>query len=206
MCSEFAEEHGEIVALQYLPQPQLLVMGFDMGKVHIYHCPESIRDTITSNMKQYCAHLIDVSSLYSIRCLLSPSGGSLEVWCGTDCSAVEVWSFQLRPGMKWVAGMVDKEELIIPIHLPSASRNITVKQMQLNYDSTCVVALLHQPGSHLSSLTFIDVASKTILQSVNCGRVSGVCVCVCVCVRACVRACMRACVCKCMQVCTCVCV
>ena len=187
VCSEFTEEHGEVIAMQYLSQPKLLVMGFDRGKVHIYSCPESIRDTLTSSKRQYCSQLVDSSSLYSIQCLpLSSSlGDTMEVWCGTDSSTVEVWCYKLRPDMEWVNGTVKREESVIPICLPSASRHVTIKQMEVNNNSTYIVALLHQPGSQLSSLAFISVMSKTVVKYIRCGRISGVfnlwtlCICTC---------------------------
>ena len=188
ICSEFTGEHGEIVAMHYLDVPQLLVMGFHRGKVHVYSCPGGIRDSLLSDQKPYCTQLRIAASLHSLHCHLSPSdtftassGSVVEVWCGTGSSSVEVWAYTLTPSIHWVPGHVmEREETLISVcgQLVTAqsSKKFSIKQMCANSDTSCVVALLHQPGSRAGSLALIDAASKSLLRCLSCSTIPGVCV------------------------------
>ena len=192
-CSEFTGKHGGIVAMHYLHIPKLLVMGFDCGKVHVYSCQGSIQDSLTSQQDHYCSHLKDGATLRSLLCCLTPSTTSsgssssvMEVWCGTCSSSVVVWEYSLTPSLCWIRDdHVDRIESVIPVCSEAhvLSKMFTTKELKLSADLSCVVALLHQPGSHVSSLALIDVSTKSLLRCLTC-NISGVCahVCVCVCV------------------------
>ena len=173
MCSRGEEHHGEIVGLYYHTPSKLLVVGFagetgiSCGRVHIHKCTQDIRSGLTSQWRRYCCRLTDDLPLYVLECV-STSDSALEVWCGSNSSNVEVWTFPVRSDVMWTADTVEKESTTIKTTQSTSGRDMTVKQMKLCYDSTMMIVLLYQPNSRDHAITFIDVKSKKALKSVPC--------------------------------------
>ena len=186
-CSQSTGGHGDIVAMHSLLNPQLLVMGFSSGKVHVYNCQGGIQDSLVDCQDHYCSHLSNDTSLHSLLCILVPSspssgdsGGStdvMEVWCGTSSSSVVIWEYSLTSNLRWVRGdHIERTESVVPVCKKehASSKKFTAKNLKFNADANCVVALLHQPHSQVSSLALINAANKTLLHCLTCRNISGV--------------------------------
>ena len=169
MCSR-DEEHGEIVGIYYHTPSNMLVIGFaggSCGRVHIHKCTQGIRNGLTTQWRRYCCPLNNDLPLHVLECVsLSPS--TLDVWCGSKNSTLEVWSFPVSSDIVWTTESMEKESTTIEIAQLTGRGDMTVKQMKLSCDSTMMIVLLYQPSSQDHVIIFVDIKTKKSLKSFPC--------------------------------------
>lgn len=177
-----SDRHSEIVAMCSLFKPKLLLMGFACGKLHVYKWQKSLKDYLLSHHDHHCTQLASNLSIHSLIGLHAPSisGNSvdiLSVWFGTSSSTVVIWEYSLIPDLYWgLHNDIEKVESVVSVcaeELVSTSNVFTAKTLMLSSDKSCVVALLHQRGSQVSSFAVIDVATKTLLHYITCKDMEG---------------------------------
>ena len=173
MCSGEEGRHGDIVDMCSLSGSQLLVIGFACGKIHVYNWQENLHDCLLSHQDHHCTQLTNNFTIHSLICFsgTSSAGDVLSMWFGTSSSTVVVWDYALTPDLHWGHDEIEKVESAVPVCAEgnlSMSKEFTAKTLKLSADKSCVVALLHQRGSQVSSLAVIDAVAKTLLRYVIC--------------------------------------
>ena len=173
-CSELNGKHSEIVAMSSLGSPPFLLMGFACGRVHVHSWKDSVAECLRSQEDHHCTRIPHSHrSLHSILSLHTASGdggdGVLSVWCGTSASTLVALDYPLTPSTFWgLQHDVERHCSVVPLKSGSASHEFTAKELRLSADKSCILALLHQPGTQNSSLAVIDTSQKTLLQLVTC--------------------------------------
>ena len=179
-CLECTRDNSEIVAMQSVDTPKLLVIGFACGKAYIYSYQDSIQE---APIPHYCSHLSTGLSLHSLLCFCMPSGpctdikdGVLEVWYGTSSSLVVIKECSLSPNLHSKTHHHTQVVRAVPVctaEHASTSKEYTAKELRMSADMSYVVALLHQKGSQVSSLALINTESKTLFHHITCNDSSG---------------------------------
>ena len=180
-CSEQHGKYSEIVAMSSLPSPPFLLMGFACGRVHVYSWSEGVNEVLRSPGDHHCTsipRIRTISPLHSLLSLHTASGDGgksvLSVWCGTSASSLVVLDYPLTPNTVWgLQRDVERVTSVVPLTNGATSHEFTAKELKLSGDGTCVLALLHQPGSQSSSLALVDCSQKTLLRLVTCDMSGG---------------------------------
>ena len=121
-------EHGRIVNIHYDNVTNLLIVGFDRGRIHIKKCTRGLRNSLFdgSQRRECCYTLHSHQNLFALECLLvqvsssepaSPSTSTpsnLEVWCGTSSCKIEVWSLEMAQSAIWSTESVDQIRKVVP--------------------------------------------------------------------------------------------
>ena len=167
--TELNGKHSEIVAMSSLGSPPFLLMGFACGRVHVHSWKDSVAECLRSQEDHHCTCIPHSHrSLHSILTLHTASGddndGVLSVWCGTSASTLVALDYPLTPSTFWgLQHDVERHCSVVALRSGSA-----LHKLRLSADKSCILALLHQPGTQNSSLAVIDTSQKALLQLLTC--------------------------------------
>ena len=172
-CVTHGNEHGAIIKIHYNSACRLLVLGYRSGFVHIRSCTQDLRTVLTSGnwRPQFCSAIDQDRALVSLECLCQPYGShsslTFELWCGSDSSALYVWSFNINYDTIWTPEALERSRTVSVVDLTSAgvSPHARVTQIALCPDQKLAVAVL-QDTVEQQSLLFQRQRSRTVGSSV----------------------------------------
>lgn len=171
-------EHGSIIKIHYDQMTNLLIIGFDRGRIHIKKCIQGLRNSLFDGTQRRvcCYSLHNGQNLFALECLsVQVSGGepvgpsNLEVWCGTSSCEIEVWSLEVaQSGANWSTETVDQIQKVqqVPVNAANESDGISVKLMSLSDDQTRMAVALATPNAPVTVIAIIDVGAKRCLKSI----------------------------------------
>lgn len=171
-------EHGEIIGLHYNVEGKILVIGFSSGKVHIKICTQGIRNSLFGQKRDFCTSASNGLHMYALECVSSESASSLEVWCGSEGSRIEVWSLPMEENLTWTHDTVVQHQHSIRAQTGNPAgydEDMVVSQMKQGTGlcETMMVALLHKQSTTV--IAFVDMKSKEIEKTVECNHSSRFC-------------------------------
>jgi len=171
-------EHGEIIGLQYNVEGKILVIGFSSGKVHIKICTQGIRNSLFGQKRDFCTSISNGLHMYALECVSSESANTLEVWCGSEGSRIEVWSLPIGENLTWTHDTVVQHQHSIRARTGNPAgydEDMVVTQMKQGTGlcETMMVALLHKKNTTV--IAFVDMESKEIEKTVECNHSSRFC-------------------------------
>lgn len=155
--------HGNAIFIRYIHPQDLLVLGFSNGYGHF----------VKANLSSlgggigccYCANLQNITSQVNVYEMIHKTKTSLEVWCGCDKAAIEVWEFPLSSQMHWRQTTVKRTAHLVKLenimYTPPTS---AVSKMTLSPDESTVFVLIRDKMRHSSSVCQIDVAKRQPLK------------------------------------------
>jgi acetyl/propionyl-CoA carboxylase alpha subunit len=174
-------EHGSIIKIHYDHMTNLLIIGFDRGRIHIKKCTQGLRNSLFdgTQRRECCYSLRSNQNLFALECFLvqtsssepiSPSSScpsNLEVWCGTSSYEIEVWSLEVAHSANWNTESVDQIRKVqqVPVNTENDNQGVSVKLMSLNDDQTRMAVALATPKTAI--IVVVDVEAKQCLKSIE---------------------------------------
>ena len=174
-------EHGSIIKIHYDHMTNLLIIGFDRGRIHIKKCTQGLRNSLFdgTQRRERCYSLSSNQNLFALECLSvkasssepvssSPSCPSnLEVWCGSSSCEIEVWSLEVAQSATWSTETVDLIRKVqqVPVNTANDNHDTPIKLMSLNDDQTRMAVALAIPNAAI--IAVIDVEAKQCLKSIE---------------------------------------
>lgn len=164
-------EHGGIVKVHYCIKSHLLIVAFEIGRVHIRNCTNGLKSHFA--WRESCLSLSDAAmEVFDLECLLIPSSELescpvFEVWLGVDSDRVEVWRMPLSPSQVWASDTVSQMRAISHVKVSgggTGEEGGQVRQVRKSVDESMLVVVLYHNRKTSVDVAIIGVTSKQCLR------------------------------------------